>query len=102
LTISGRVAAAGLFVCFLGTEPPHAGTLSLEGPLTQGGLVIGKTEPGAKVTVDGKPVRVSGDGAFLMGFGRDAKAAALTALPTEYVTRLAWLGASKGTVSVSA
>ncbi len=76
MTISGRVAAAGLFVCFLGTEPPHAGTLSLEGPLTQGGLVIGKTEPGAKVTVDGKPVRVSGGGAFLMGFGRDAKAAA--------------------------
>ncbi len=76
MTISGRVAAAGLFVCFLATEPAHAGTLSLEGPLTQGGLVIGKTEPGAKVTVDGKPVRVSGGGAFLMGFGRDAKAAA--------------------------
>lgn len=64
----------GLIICFLATGPTAAGTLSLEGPLTQGGLVIGKTEPGAKVTVDGKPVRVSAGGAFLMGFGRDAKA----------------------------
>ncbi len=67
--------AGFLTALLLLSGPAAAGTFSLEGPLTQGGLVIGKTEPGAKVTVDGKSVRVSSDGAFLIGFGRDAKAA---------------------------
>ena len=52
-----------------------AGSLSLDGPWVQGGLVIGTTEPGAKVFVDGRSVRVSAGGVFLIGFGRDAKAA---------------------------
>ena len=52
-----------------------AGSLSLDGPWVQGGLVIGTTEPGAKVFVDGRSVRVSAGGVFLVGFGRDAKAA---------------------------
>ena len=56
------------------SDPASGGALSLEGPRVQGGLVIGHTEPGARVTVDGRPVRVSAGGAFLMGFGRDAKA----------------------------
>ncbi|MDA1089437.1 MAG: M23 family metallopeptidase [Proteobacteria bacterium] len=50
-----------------------AASLSFDGPLTQGGLVVGKTEPGARVSIDGRPVRVSSEGAFLMGFGRDAE-----------------------------
>lgn len=50
-----------------------ANTLTLEGPLVQGGLVFGKTDSGAVVSVDGYPVRVSPEGRFLMGFGRDAK-----------------------------
>lgn len=51
-----------------------AENLSLDGPLTQGGLVIGKTIPGARVSIDGRDVRVSSDGRFLIGFGRDAGA----------------------------
>lgn len=47
-------------------------SLSLEGPMVQGGLVQGKTAPGAKVWVDGRKVRVSPQGMFLVGFGRDA------------------------------
>ena len=46
---------------------------TLGGNFTQGGLVVGKTEPGSRVIFDGDPVRVSDSGEFLMGFGRDAK-----------------------------
>ncbi len=45
----------------------------LDGHFTQGGLLIGSTVPGAKVFVDGNAIRVSRDGNFLIGFGRDAK-----------------------------
>ena len=49
----------------------------LSGALTQGGTVFGQTEPGATVTVDGRPVRVAGDGRFVFGFGREAREAML-------------------------
>ena len=49
-----------------------AGPLHLQGPLEQGALVFGKTEPGAKVFQDGKPVPVSPEGDFLIGFAREA------------------------------
>ena len=52
--------------------PASAGELVLEGSFTQGGLVIGQTSPGADVAIDGHPVRVSSEGRFLIGFGRDA------------------------------
>lgn len=45
--------------------------LKLDGDFTQGGLVIGHTEPGTKVVHDGLDTRVSKDGVFLIGFGRD-------------------------------
>ena len=45
--------------------------LVLEGRLTQGALIQGKVDPGARVILDGEAVRVSGDGDFLIGFGRD-------------------------------
>ena len=49
----------------------HAGEIMLDGAATQGGLMRGMTAPGATVTVDGKAVRVAGDGGFVFGFGRD-------------------------------
>ncbi len=64
--------AAMLITCWLPVATT-AGNLALEGTLTQGGLMIGKTDPGARVSIDGSPVRVSPDGQFLIGFGRDAK-----------------------------
>ncbi len=48
-------------------------TLELDGPLTQGALIRGKTDPGARVWLDDKPVRVSPEGHFVLGFGRDAE-----------------------------
>ncbi len=47
--------------------------VELEGPLRQGGLVKGWAEPEARVFFDGRRVRVSKKGLFLIGFGRDAK-----------------------------
>jgi murein DD-endopeptidase MepM/ murein hydrolase activator NlpD len=46
--------------------------LVLQGRLEQGGLVQGRAEPGAEVRVDGRRLRVSDAGVFLIGFGRDA------------------------------
>lgn len=65
-----------IFAAWLSAEA-LAGSLELEGTLTQGGLVIGITDPGARVSIDGSNVRVSSDGQFLIGFGRDAKPDAL-------------------------
>ncbi|WNK00012.1 peptidoglycan DD-metalloendopeptidase family protein [Thalassospiraceae bacterium LMO-JJ14] len=45
--------------------------LQLSGQAAEGGLLIGKTVPGAVVTLDGNPVKTSADGDFLLGFGRD-------------------------------
>ena len=44
----------------------------LEGHFVQGGVVFGTTQPGARVTLEGREVRVSDEGRFVFGFGRDA------------------------------
>lgn len=48
-------------------------TLEMNGAFTQGGIIMGRTDPGVKLTLDGRPVRVSADGVFVFGFGRDAE-----------------------------
>jgi len=48
----------------------------LDGNLTQGGLVIGRTDPGSTVVLDDRTVRVGPDGVFVLGFHRDAPASA--------------------------
>ena len=51
----------------------EAQQLSFEGEAVQGGLVIGRVDdPTARITVDGKDVRRSPAGEFLIGFARDA------------------------------
>ena len=67
-----KVALAGAFLLFL-TAMDAAAEVWLEGALTQGGLVVGETLPGSAVSLDGRRVRVSADGFFILGFGRDAK-----------------------------
>ncbi|GAA4354553.1 M23 family metallopeptidase [Kangiella marina] len=53
--------------------------LSLKGDLTQGGLVVGQTVKGAKVTFDDTSLEVSPEGYFVFGFHRDMpETAALT------------------------
>ncbi len=47
--------------------------LVLKGELTQGGLIFGKTEPGAQVWLNDSVIQVSEAGEFVFGFGRDAE-----------------------------
>ncbi len=84
-------AVAALLAFLMTTGIGAADTLYLEGPMTQGGLVIGRTDPGARVTIDGRAVHVSAAGVFLIGFGRDAKETASLRIvhPTGGVTERA-------------
>lgn len=47
--------------------------ISLEGTLEPGGVMIGKAPADSAVKIDGRAVRVSPDGDFVFGVGRDAK-----------------------------
>jgi murein DD-endopeptidase MepM/ murein hydrolase activator NlpD len=49
-----------------------AGELIWQGQLIQGGLLVGRTTPGTRLELDGQPVPVAPDGAFVFGFDRDA------------------------------
>jgi murein DD-endopeptidase MepM/ murein hydrolase activator NlpD len=47
-------------------------SVELEGELTQGSLIRGKTTPNSQVWLNDKPIKVSEEGIFVFGFGRDA------------------------------
>lgn len=49
-----------------------APALQLEGRLIEGGVVVGTTEPGAKVYLQGRRLLVDAKGRFVMGFDRDS------------------------------
>jgi len=66
------LTAFALFCC---TLTAHS-QLELRGELTQGGLIIGTTQPGTSVTLDDKALHVATNGVFVFGFGRDAAAQA--------------------------
>ena len=59
-----------LFLLLLALRPAMA--MTLEGDYVQGGMLIGQVEPGSQVSVNGKSVKVSKTGEFLVGFDRDA------------------------------
>lgn len=59
-------------MAFVAASVATAAALTLEGAITQGALVLGRTDSGARVVFDDRPVRVSDQGVFLIGFGRDA------------------------------
>lgn len=50
--------------------------LVLEGALSQGGLVIGSAEPGSAAFLDDRRLKISPEGRFVFGFGRDHGATA--------------------------
>jgi murein DD-endopeptidase MepM/ murein hydrolase activator NlpD len=61
----------------LAVEPATAAErLRIETPVEQGALVMGTTEPGATLALDGARVPVAPDGRFVFGLDRDAPAAA--------------------------
>jgi hypothetical protein len=69
------LAAAAALIAVPGLASGAASRISLTGALKQGGLVLGKTDPGASVTFDGKPIRVAADGGFGFGFPYNQKSA---------------------------
>ncbi len=65
-----------ILVCLMNmfvVEKVLAELLEYHGSLTPGGIVVGKVTPGDFVSLNGQAVRVSNDGYFVFGFGRDAE-----------------------------
>lgn len=60
-----------VFVALVFTAAAQASPLSLQGRFEQGGMILGQAPAGSRVSVDGQAIRVSGDGRFVFGFGRD-------------------------------
>ncbi len=55
------------FVCF------NVGAIEFNGKFTQGHFIIGQTEPGSKIIIDKKEIKVSKDGFFVFGIDRNRK-----------------------------
>jgi len=72
----GKLFGLALAALLVTGSAAQAKTLTLDGTVTQGGLIEGAVDPGASVTLDGKTLRVAPDGHFIFGFGRDAAAKA--------------------------
>jgi len=51
----------------------NASAIEFNGKFIQGHFIIGKTDPSAKILIDKKEIRVSKDGYFVFGIGRDRK-----------------------------
>jgi len=47
--------------------------LTFDGKFIQGSFILGKTEPGSEVFIDKKKVKVTTEGYFAFGLGRDRK-----------------------------
>jgi murein DD-endopeptidase MepM/ murein hydrolase activator NlpD len=61
-----------LFLFFFLSFYPSQAT-ELKGKFLQGSFILGKTNPDSKVTIDETKVKVSKDGYFVFGIGRDRK-----------------------------
>ncbi|MFK7816252.1 MAG: M23 family metallopeptidase [Gammaproteobacteria bacterium] len=67
-----------VFYCFIATSLfAQVEVPKLSGNFIQGGLVFGEVDPGAIVTINNHQVRVSANGNFIVGFGRDYPATAI-------------------------
>ncbi len=47
--------------------------VTFEGKFIQGSFILGKTEPGSQIFIDNKKVKVTSEGFFAFGLGRDRK-----------------------------
>lgn len=70
-----RIAGA-ILLAVLALPLAAAPRLELEGRFAQGSIVFGRTDPDASVYFADREVRVSPEGVFVIGFGRDADATA--------------------------
>ena len=64
----------GIFSMGMDADADGPGSvIGLADRITPGGMMVGTVPPGSAVSVDGRTVRVSEDGRFVFGAGRDAK-----------------------------
>jgi len=88
-----RLAIAMVLLLAAGLAPKagaaKTAALVLRGAIIQGGLIIGHAPAGAKIRLDGAPLRISPNGLFVFGFGRDAPARAVleAVLPDGHILR---------------
>ena len=47
--------------------------IEFNGKFTQGHFILGKTDPGSKIIIDKREIKVSKDGFFVFGIDRDRK-----------------------------
>ena len=64
-----RILISLIFILF--TTSSFATTFNSK--FIQGSFIIGKTQPDSKVFIDKKKVKVTSDGYFVFGLGRDRK-----------------------------
>tara|TARA_B100001123_G_C15304518_1_gene1022165 strand:- start:548 stop:1333 length:786 start_codon:yes stop_codon:yes gene_type:complete len=62
-----------LLVIFFTFITTSSFAVNFEGKFIQGSFILGKTEPGSKVFIDKKEVKVTEEGYFAFGLGRDRK-----------------------------
>lgn len=75
-----RALCTAVVILLAAASAPRAAELTLKGAFVQGGLVFGQAAPGCMVTLDGRPLRLTDDGRFVFGFGRDAPETATLAV----------------------
>ena len=66
------LACCTLSINAMGEERQLTPNTSLSGDFIQGGMLIGKTRLSSTVRLNDVPVKVNGNGVFVLGFGRDA------------------------------
>ena len=60
-------------ITFLFLIPLNLNSAEFQGEFKQGSFILGKTNPGSKVLIDKTKVKVTEDGYFVFGIGRDRK-----------------------------
>ena len=60
-----------ILICLLITTSSFAATF--DGKFIQGSFILGKTDPGSEIYIDKRKVKVTQDGFFVFGLGRDRK-----------------------------
>ncbi len=70
--IAAGMAALLAAAVLAGCMSLKSDVLKLEGARTQGGLLLGRTVPGTAVRLGGRALRLTPEGVFVFGFGRDA------------------------------
>jgi murein DD-endopeptidase MepM/ murein hydrolase activator NlpD len=68
---AGKVFGLCTFLA-IGTQAWAQSAPILNGEMTQGSMVRGKTDTNMKIWLNGEPISVSDNGNFVFGFGRDA------------------------------